>query len=335
MSKIHDGKLNTDKNYPMDEGVMNAEPMIDEEVELALLEAMNIETPDLWDRIQAGISDNGPKSKDDGGNGSQDSASGDGQENSNVVSFEQRHKRDMRRVWTRMAVAAALIIVMIPVVRVLNKAKNGEDSAKPHKSEAAYEETAVAQDTEASFDYESDGVAMATEAATEAPTEAAAEYFSNDEESDYDDHYDKNTLSGGAKNTSGKLAGEGWEIEGLESTTEAYAGGTTRNDVYLYNNNKATLNIRMKDNIEIQTFLQGVIVKDGEDYYITNYVNCLSSDDTPIEDRILILNPEESGLLDLLNSGDYEDGSTVLIAVKYPAENNRNEVEIVEIITGE
>ena len=53
------------------------------------------------------------------------------------------------------------------------------------------------------------------------------------------------------------------------------------------------------------------------------------------EDRILILNPEESGLIDLLNSGNYEDGSTVLIAVKYPVENNRNEAEIVEIITGE
>ena len=64
-------------------------------------------------------------------------------------------------------------------------------------------------------------------------------------------------------------------------------------------------------------------------------MNCLSSDDTPIEDRILILNPEESGLLDLLNSGGYENGSTVLIAVKYPVENNINEAEIVEIITGE
>ena len=39
MSKIHDGKLNMDENYPIDEAVKDTEPMIDEEVELALLEA--------------------------------------------------------------------------------------------------------------------------------------------------------------------------------------------------------------------------------------------------------------------------------------------------------
>ena len=42
MSKDHDGKLNTT-------------PMIDEEIEQALLDLMDKETPDLWNRIMAGL----------------------------------------------------------------------------------------------------------------------------------------------------------------------------------------------------------------------------------------------------------------------------------------
>ena len=155
MSKIHDGKLNMDENYPIDEAVKDTEPMIDEEVELALLEAMNIETPDLWDRIQAGINSTSPDQK----------APSSDNSSSNVVPFERKEertteklsessseetydktygRRQTRRVWTKYVVAAALImIVMIPVVRVLKDAGSREESAKAESTEAFFYDNAA------------------------------------------------------------------------------------------------------------------------------------------------------------------------------------------------
>ena len=59
MSKIHDRKVNTDgkilSTTKKFSELLADEPMIDEEVEKALRDAMDQETPDLWNRIMAGI----------------------------------------------------------------------------------------------------------------------------------------------------------------------------------------------------------------------------------------------------------------------------------------
>ena len=50
-----EGVQNVQSDDVMFDGMMSAEPEVDEEVEKALLEAMNIDTPDLWGRIMAGL----------------------------------------------------------------------------------------------------------------------------------------------------------------------------------------------------------------------------------------------------------------------------------------
>ena len=154
MSKIHDRKVNTDgkilSTTKKFSELLADEPMIDEEVEKALRDAMDQETPDLWNRIMAGIdapdspsgfdefegltetvTDEGkPEVADNAANGEKSDAA------DNVVQFRSKNsdqdnagdshskkesdRKAVIRKWSGLLVAAALIIVVsIPAAKVI------------------------------------------------------------------------------------------------------------------------------------------------------------------------------------------------------------------------
>ena len=326
MSKIHDGKLNIDENYPIDEDVKDTEPVIDEEVEEALLTAMNLEVPDLWDRIESGI-DSSEK----------------------VVPFEKKtgksderssERRKKKRVWAKYLVAAALVmIVMIPVIRVLGDAQrstSGEsaksDNAMVYESttEASYEEAAAASET-----YYESTVAEAVE-------EDGIEYQFTDDERDIDvgkgkQNYTVNGSSAAADTTaeSTEAATEAEEVEGVTTGGELAGEGSTTKNIMYGKYTLGTLEAVKMGNGEIEVLMIGYIYTEDDEYFIKDYQDVLSSQSTVFTDPVRITNPAESGLIDYLEGSGHGSEQRVLIGVKYPDKNNTKEVEIVEILEDE
>ena len=223
MSMDHDGKLNTT-------------PMIDEEIEQALLDLMDKETPDLWNRIMAGLDapdapsgfDDIVGEADDAGNvpeteadetvGSTFATADDTvQSGDNVVPFRAKEdktvdsdssnksvkpgrSRAMSRVWGNLiAAAVVLIIISVPVSRLILNQK---------KSDTAESTQAVTQSTTTASD------SMAGAAEDDYYEEAVAE--DNEEmvpEAENEERTD------GAK-TSNAVKSEGADIM-YESTTQA------------------------------------------------------------------------------------------------------------------
>ena len=198
MSMDHDGKLNTT-------------PMIDEEIEQALLDLMDKETPDLWNRIMAGLDapdapsgfDDIVGEVDDAGNvpeteadetvGSTFAEADDTvQSGDNVVPFRAKEdkavdsgssiksvkpgrSRAMSRVWGNLiAAAVVLIIISVPVSRLIINQKKNQESNSPAESTMAATEAAA--ESAVAETYEEDAMAAGADEMME-------------EEADDDSHY--------------------------------------------------------------------------------------------------------------------------------------------------
>lgn len=198
MSMDHDGKLNTT-------------PMIDEEIEQALLDLMDKETPDLWNRIMAGLDapdapsgfDDIVGEADDAGNvpeteadetvGSTFAEAGNaGQSGDNVVPFRAKEdkaedsgssykpvktgrSRAMSRAWGNLiAAAVVLIIISVPVSRLIINQKKNQESNSPAESTMAATEAAA--ESAVAETYEEDAMAAGADEMME-------------EEADDDSHY--------------------------------------------------------------------------------------------------------------------------------------------------
>lgn len=270
MNKNHDGKLN---NRPQDIDMTG--PEIDEieaEVLAALNDAYDLDTPDLWDRILEGT-----------------------YEAPNVLSFreasealqqekagktlrqektEEARKHALRKKWIGLAVAAVLIIaISIPAIRVITDSKSaGTENAE---NAGAAEMVQESEGSEESFDgdyYEA--TEAATEAAMEATTEAAAKAAGSGAEAPAEIKED---------------AANEADIE-EEAVTEAKTAS--------YDNQFISYGIKIDSDEEGFVVFSGILTFEDGKYYLTNLLD-KNGDET--EMKVLIANPEESGIDKLYN----------------------------------
>ena len=360
MIKDHDGKLNTD-----------VEPMIDEEIEQAYLAALEMEVPDLWNRIEAGLdaaAQNAPtaassdpsasdsnvvmfdrdrsSSKGSGGAGSDDSLKDGGSHYSG-----SGRRNSMWRTWGGVLVAAAiLIVVCIPAIRTIRQAKSetaSNESTQAATVAAKDESTDYAGAPEAAAEDGSDAMAggyyeeaeaedeegMVMESTTAAATEASAQAAAETQAAT-----EAAVESAWADTNDSNTKGDGTDNKNKNSVSGVYAG----DDVYL------SYDFKMPN-------ISGVIYEENGEYYIKDWSYVLGDgqklDMIKFRDAgydvhgleiaavgsepLKISNPEDSGVVEYMDNAEQNaDGNIeITVTAKFSVEKDEKNVKNeVEIV---